>query len=146
MEKLKLKDTAEAVLILIGFFVFGILFSLLFDEETAKLFKIVLLEWGAFPMLCAITGGVVSSKKGFMPFYGILCAAVFIPFMFIFFETNWGLVIAYALFGILGSLFGHFLYIKEIKRIEEGRPETKRKSLIFSLFGKYDRYDTKKYK
>ena len=63
--------------------------------------------------------------------------------MFIFFEANWGLVIAYALFGALGSLFGHFLFLKEVKRIEEGRPEKKRKSIIFSMF---DRYDTKKYK
>ena len=143
MEKLKLKATAEAAAILLGFFIFGILISFLFDEATAELFRLVLLEWGAFPMLCAITGGVVSMKNGFMPLYGILSGAIFLPFMFIFFETNWGLVVAYALFGTLGSLFGHFLYLKEVRRIEEGRPEKRRKSIIFSLF---DRYDTKKYK
>ena len=143
MEKLKLKATAEAAAILLGFFVFGILISLVFDEESAELFRVVLLEWGAFPMLCAITGGVVSSKNGFMPLYGIISAAVFIPFMFLFFEVNWGLVVAYGLFGALGSLFGHWLFLKEVKRIEEGKPEKKRKSIIFSLF---ERYDTKKYK
>ena len=143
MEKLKLKATAEAVAILLGFFIFGILISFLFDEETAGLFRLIILEWGAFPMLCAICGGVVSIKNGFMPFYGILSGAVFLPFMFIFFETNWGLVIAYALFGVLGSLFGHWLYLKEVKRIEEGRPEERRNAIIFSMF---DRYDTKKYK
>ena len=143
MEKLKLKATAEAVAILLGFFIFGILISFLFDEETANLFRIVLLEWGAFPMLCAICGGVISMKNGFMPIYGILCGAIFIPFMFLFFEPNWGLAVAYALFGALGSLFGHWLYLMEIKRIEEGRPEERRKSIIFSMF---DRYDTKKYK
>ncbi|MBE6900314.1 MAG: hypothetical protein E7479_06595 [Ruminococcaceae bacterium] len=143
MEKLKLKATAEAAAILFGFFVFGILLSFLFDEETAELFRIVLLEWGAFPMLCAIVGGVVSMKNGFMPFYGILSGAVFLPFMFLFFETNWGLAAAYAVFGILGSLFGHWLFIREVKRIEEGRPEKHRKSIIFSMF---DRYNTKKYK
>ena len=143
MEKLKIKATAEAVAILLGFFIFGILISFFFDEETANLFRIVLLEWGAFPMLCAICGGVVSMKNGFMPIYGILSGAIFIPFMFLFFETNWGLVIAYALFGAFGSLFGHWLYLKEVKRIEEGRPEKKRKSFIFEMF---DRYDTKKYK
>ena len=143
MEKLKLKATAQAAAILLGLFVFGILVSFLFDEVTAELFRVVLLEWGAFPMLCAITGAVVSSKNGFMPVYGILSALVFVPFMFFFFETNWGLVIAYGLFGALGSLFGHWLYLKEVKRIEEGKPEKKRKSIIFSLF---DRYDTKKYK
>ena len=143
MEKLKLKATAEAAAILLGFFVFGILISLLFDEVTAELFRIVILEWGAFPMLCAICGGVVSMKNGFMPFYGILSGAIFLPFMFLFFEPNWGLAIAYALFGALGSLFGHWLFLKEVKRIEEGRPEKKRKSIIFSMF---DRYDTKKYK
>lgn len=143
MEKLKLKATAEAFAILLGFFVFGILVSFLFDEVTAELFRLIILEWGAFPMLCAIVGGVVSMKNGFMPFYGIISALIFLPFMFIFFETNWALVIAYGLFGFLGSLFGHWLYLKEIKRIEEGRPEKRRKSIIFSLF---DRYDTKKYK
>lgn len=143
MEKLKLKATAEAAAILLGFFVFGILLSFLFDEETAELFRIVLLEWGAFPMLCAIVGGVVSMKNGFMPFYGILSGAIFLPFMFLFFETNWGLAAAYAVFGILGSLFGHWLFIREVKRIEEGRPEKHRKSIIFSMF---DRYNTKKYK
>ena len=143
MEKLKLKATAQAAAILLGFFVFGILVSFLFDEATAELFRLVLLEWGAFPMLCAITGGVVSMKNGFMPLYGILSGAIFLPFMFIFFETNWGLVVAYGLFGALGSLFGHWLFLKEVKRIEEGRPEKHRKSIIFSLF---DRYDTKKYK
>ena len=62
MEKLKLKATAEASVILIGFFVFGILVSFLFDEATGELFRVVLLEWGAFPMLCAICGGVVSME------------------------------------------------------------------------------------
>lgn len=143
MEKLKIKATAEAAAILLGFFVFGILMSLLFDEATAEIFRVVLLEWGAFPMLCAIVGGVVSMKSGFMPVYGIVSGAIFVPFMFLFFETNWGLVIAYAFFGALGSLFGHWLYLKEVKRIEEGKPEKRRKSIIFSMF---DRYDTKKYK
>lgn len=143
MEKLKIKATAEASAILLGFFVFGILVSYLFDKETAELFRLVILEWGSFPMLCAITGGVVSMKNGFMPLYGIFSAVVFLPFMFLFFEMNWGLVVAYGLFGALGSLFGHWLFLKEVKRIEEGRPEKKRKSIIFSLF---DRYDTKNYK
>ncbi len=143
MEKLKLKPTAEASAILLGFFIFGIGVSFLFDEETAKLFRLVILEWGSFPMLCAITGGVVSMKNGFMPLYGIFSGIIFLPFMFLFFETNWGLVVAYALFGMLGSLFGHWLYLKEVKRIEEGLPEKKRKSFIFEMF---DRYDTKKYK
>ncbi len=143
MEKLKLRATAEAAAILLGFFIFGILVSFLFDEVTSELFLVVILEWGAFPMLCAITGGVVSMKNGFMPLYGILSGAIFVPFMFFFFETNWGLVVAYALFGALGSLFGHWLYLKEVKRIEEGKPEKRRKSIIFSIF---DRYDTKKYK
>lgn len=143
MEKLKLKATAEAALLLAGFFVFGILISYLFDEVTAEIFRVVLLEWGAFPMLCAIVGGVVSMKSGFMPLYGILAGGIYIPFMIMFFETNWALVFAYALFGILGSLFGHWLYKKEVKRIEEGRPEKKRKSYILEMF---DRYDTKKYK
>ena len=143
MEKLKLKATAEASAILLGFFVFGILVSFLFDEATAELFRLIILEWGAFPMLCAICGGVVSMKNGFMPLYGILAGAIFVPFMLFFFELNWGLAVAYALFGMLGSLFGHWLYLKEIKRIEEGKPEKKRKSFIFEMF---DRYDTKKYK
>ena len=143
MEKLKIKATAEAAAILLGFFVFGILLSYIFDEATAKLFRIVLLEWGAFPMLCAIIGGVVSMKNGFMPLYGIFAGIIYVPFMLLFFETNWALALAYALFGILGSLFGHWLYKKEVRRIEEGKPEKKRKSYLFEMF---DRYDTKKYK
>lgn len=143
MEKLKIKATAEAAAILLGFFVFGILLSYIFDEATAELFRIVLLEWGAFPMLCAIIGGVVSMKNGFMPLYGIFAGIIYVPFMLLFFETNWALVLAYALFGILGSLFGHWLYKKEVRRIEEGKPEKKRKSYLFEMF---DRYDTKKYK
>ena len=133
MEKLKLKATAEASVILLGFFVFGILVSFLFDEATAELFRLIILEWGAFPMLCAICGGVVSMKNGFMPLYGILAGAIFVPFMLFFFEPNWGLAVAYALFGMLGSLFGHWLYLKEIKRIEEGKPEKKRKSFIYRV-------------
>ena len=143
MEKIKIKATAEAAAILLGFFVFGILLSYIFDEATAELFRIVLLEWGAFPMLCAIIGGVVSMKNGFMPLYGIFAGIIYVPFMLLFFETNWALVLAYALFGILGSLFGHWLYKKEVRRIEEGKPEKKRKSYLFEMF---DRYDTKKYK
>ena len=118
MEKLKIKATAEAATILLGFFVFGILLSYIFDEATAELFRIVLLEWGAFPMLCAIIGGVVSMKNGFMPLYGIFAGLIYVPFMLVFFETNWALVLAYALFGILGSLFGHWLYKKEVRRIK----------------------------
>ncbi len=146
MEKLKLKATVEAAAVLLGFFVFGILVSFLFDEVTKELFLIIILEWGAFPMLCAIVGGVVSAKNGFMPFYGLLCAIIFLPFMFAFFEVNRALVIAYALFGVLGSAFGHWMFLKEVKRIESGKAERKRKSVIFSLLGKYDRYDTKNYK
>mgnify|MGYP003306471501 CR=1 FL=1 len=101
MEKLKLKATAEAFAILLGFFVFGILVSFLFDEATAELFRLLILEWGAFPMLCAICGGVVSMKNGFMPLYGIFAGAVFLPFMFLFFETNWGFAAAYVIFGAL---------------------------------------------
>ena len=127
MEKLKLKATAEALAILLGFFIFGIIVSFFFDEVTAGLFRLVILEWGAFPMLCAICGGVVSMKSGFMPLYGIFAGAVFVPFMLLFFEANLGIVIAYALFGILGSAFGHWLYLKEVKRIEEGKPEKRRK-------------------
>ena len=143
MEKLKIKATAEAAAILLGFFVFGILLSYIFDEATAELFRIVLLEWGAFPMLCAIIGGVVSMKNGFMPLYGIFVGIIYVPFMLLFFEKNWALALAYALFGMLGSLFGHWLYKKEVRRIEEGKPEKKRKSYLFEMF---DRYDTKKYK
>lgn len=143
MEKLKLRPTAEAAAILLGFFIFGIGISFLFDSETAGLFRLIILEWSAFPMLCAIIGGVVSAKNGFMPLYGILSGIIFIPFMLIFFGENWALAAAYAVFGLLGSLFGHWLFRKEVRRIEEGKPEKHRKSIIFSLF---DRYDTKKYK
>ncbi len=143
MEKLKLKATAESLAILIGFYVFGIAVSFLFDKVTGELFRLIILEWGAFPMLSAIVGGVVSSKKGFMPLYGLGAGIAFVIFMLIFFETNWYLALAHILFGILGSLFGHYLYLKEIKRIEEGKPEKVKRSIIFSLF---DRYDTKKYK
>ena len=143
MSKLKIKATAEAVAILLGFFIFGIIVSLFFDEVTAELFRIYILEWGAFPMLCAITGAVVSSKNGFLPLYGFFSGMLFAPFMLMFFEVNWGLCFACVLFGILGSLFGHWLFLKEVKRIEEGKPEKHRKSIIFSMF---DRYDTKKYK
>lgn len=144
MEKLKLKATAEAAAILLGFFAVGIIISFFFDAVTASLFRVIILEWGAFPMLCAIIGGVVSSKNGFMPLYGILSAGILIPFAIFFFEElNWYLVVAYGLLGALGSLFGYFLYLKEIRRIEEGRPEKRKKSIIFSLF---DRYGIKKYK
>ncbi len=143
MEKLKLKPTAEATAILFGFFLFGVGISYLFDKATAELFRLVILEWGSFPMLCAIVGGVVSSKSGFMPLYPITSGAVFAAFMLLFFEVNWYLAIACALFSALGSLYGHYLYLKEVKRIEEGKPEKVKRSIIFSLF---DRYNTKQYK
>ncbi|MBQ6878371.1 MAG: hypothetical protein IJO22_08260 [Oscillospiraceae bacterium] len=84
MEKLKLKATAEAAAILLGFFVFGTLISFLFDEVTAELFRLVILEWGAFPMLCAITGGGCFRQKRIYaalrnPFRSD-CSSVYVPF------------------------------------------------------------------
>ncbi len=144
MNKLNLKATAEATALLFGFFTVGIIISFFFDPVTSSLFRAVILEWGAFPMLCAIIGGVVSSKQNFMPLYGVISGVMLIPFALLFFEElNWYLVIAYGLLGMLGSLFGYFLFLKEVKRIEEGKPEKRRRSVIFSLF---DRYGTKKYK
>ncbi len=143
MKKLNLKATGEASAILAGFFLFGIGISFFFEGETAYFFRIFLLEWSAFPMLSAIVGGVVSMKKGFMPLYGLCAGAIFSIFMLLCFEVNWYLAIANILFGALGSLFGYFLFLKEVKRIEEGKPEKVRRSVIFSLF---DRYNTKQYK
>ncbi len=143
MEKLKLKATAEGLIILFGFYLFGVGISLFFDKATAELFRLVLLEWGAFPMLSAIVGGVVSSKNGFMPLYGLGAGIIFSGFMLLCFEVNWYLALAHILLGYLGSLYGHYLYLKEVKRIEEGKPKKVKRSIIFSLF---DRYDTKKYK
>lgn len=144
MQKLRIKPTLEATAVLLGFFAVFTAISFLFDLSTGNAVRILLYEWGAFPMLCAIVGGVVSEKSGFLPFYGLLSGIVFIPFMYLFYdEQNYYVVLMYVIFGYIGTLFGYFLYRKEVRRIESGSPKEKRKSILLMLF---DRHHIDKYK
>ena len=144
MEKLRIKPTAEAVAILFGFFTALTALSFVFDKGTADAVRVLLYEWGAFPLLCAICGGVVAQKSGFLPLYGILSGLCFIPFMYLFYaEQNYYVILMYAIFGYVGTILGFILYKKEVKRIESGEPPKKRTSILLKLF---DRHHIDKYK
>ena len=144
MEKLKLKPTLEAALILLGFFVVLLAATLLLPTEEGEATRVVILEWGAFPLLCAIVGGVIAQKSGFLPLYGLLSGIVFLPFLlFCFAEKNFYVILAYIVFGYVGTLLGTYLYCKEVRRIENGEKEEHKKPLLLRLF---DRHDLDQYK
>ena len=138
------KPTLTASAILLGFYAVCLAGTLLLPEGTADAVRVVLLEWGAFPMLCAITGGVVSEKSGFMPLFGPLAGLSFLPFLFLCFEEkNLYVILMYMIFGTVGSLFGTFLFRKEVRRIESGEKEEHKKPLLLRLF---DRHNLDQYK
>lgn len=144
MNKLNLKPTGKAVAILFGFFAVLIAISCALESGTADAVRVVIFEWGTFPLLCAITGGVVAKQDGFLPLYGICCGAIFVPFMYAFFaEQNRYVVLMYCIFGYVGTAMGWVLYRKEVRRIEQGRPQQKRKPLLLKLF---DRHHIDQYK
>ena len=145
MEKLKIRKTLPYVGIIAGFYLVLLCLTLFLEGAEAELVRIFLLEWCVFPMLAAITGGVMAQKEGFLPLFGLFAGLVYIPFMYLFFaERTWDVVFMYAVFGYVGSAFGAFLHYKEVKRIEEGRPpKPRRRSFIFKLF---DRHNIDQYK
>lgn len=144
MKKLNLKPTGEAVAILFGFFAVLTAASCAMQAGTADAVRVVIYEWGAFPLLCAIVGGVIARKSGFLPLYGLCCGAIFVPFMYLFYsEQNWYVILMYCIFGYVGTVFGWALFRREVHRIEEGRPEKKRKPLLLKLF---DRHNIDQYK
>ena len=64
MKKLNLKPTGEAAAILFGFFAVLTAASCAMQAGTADAVRVVIYEWGAFPLLCAIVGGVIARKSG----------------------------------------------------------------------------------
>ena len=144
MKKLNFKATGHAAAILFGFFAVLIAISCALEAGTADAVRVVIFEWGAFPLLCAIVGGVVAQKNGFLPLYGLCCGLLFIPFMYAFYsERNWYVILMYCIFGYVGTALGWFLFCKEVRRIEENRPVKKRKPLLLKLF---DRHNIDQYK
>ena len=144
MKRLNLKATGQAAAILLGFFAVLIAISCALEAGTADAVRVVIFEWGAFPLLCAIVGGVVAQKNGFLPLYGLCCGLLFIPFMYAFYsERNWYVILMYCIFGYVGTALGWFLFCKEVRRIEENRPVKKRKPLLLKLF---DRHNIDRYK
>lgn len=145
MKYLKLKETLPYLLILAGFYAVLLALTYFLDFEAGEATRVVLLEWGAFPMLSAIVGGVMAQKIGFMPIYGAFAGIIFVPMMYLcFVEKNWYVVLMYVVFGYVGELFGAFLHYKEVKRIEEGKPPKEyRRPFWFKLF---DRHDIDQYK
>ncbi len=145
MEKLKIRETLPYVGIIAGFYLALLCLTLFINGSEAEIFRIVILEWGAFPMLAAITGGVMAQKEGFLPLFGLFAGVAYIPFMYLFFtEHVWEIVLMYAVFGYVGTAFGAWLHRKEVKRIEEGKPPKPRHhSLLFKLF---DRHNIDQYK
>lgn len=142
--KLKLKETGEGVLILAGFFLVFTAVTYLFEPVTADAVRVVLLEYGAFPLLAAIVGGVIAQKSGFLPLYGLCAGIIFIPFMNLCYpERNFFVVAAYIVLGYIGTLIGYMLWLGELQRIKEGRPPKKHGSFLLKIF---DRYNIKKYK
>ena len=145
MKTLKIKETLPYLGILAGFYIVLLALTYFLDYNTGEATRVVLLEWGAFPMLSAIVGGVMAQKTGFMPVYGVFAGVLFIPIMYLCFnEKNWYIVLMYVVFGYVGELFGTFLHYKEVKRIEEGRPEKEYKRPFW--FKMFDRHDIDKYK
>ncbi len=145
MEKLKIRKTLPYVGIIAGFYLVFLCLTLFMEGAEAEIFRVVILEWSAFPMLAAITGGVMAQKEGFLPLFGLFAGIVYIPFMYLFFvEQVWDAVLMYIIFGYVGTAFGAWLHHKEVKRIEEGKPpKPRRRSFLFKLL---DRHDIDKYK
>ena len=145
MEKLKIRKTLPYVGIIAGFYLVLLCLTLFLEGVEAEAVRVIFLEWGAFPMLAAITGGVMAQKEGFLPLFGLFAGVVFIPFMYLFFvEQSWDVIFMYSVFGYVGTAFGAWLHHKEVKRIEEGKPpKPRRRSFIFKMF---DRHNIDQYK
>lgn len=146
MKNLKFKKTLPYLLIQVGFYaVLTAVTFLIPVEETAEAVRVVIMEFGAFPMLCAITGWVMAEKEGFLPLFGLFSALLFIPFMLMFYSVkSWYLILIFAVLGYAGTLVGYIAYKKEVKRIEEGRPpQKKKKSFLYRLFDRFkmDKFD-----
>ena len=122
MEKLNLKATGQAAAILFGFFSVLTAASCAMEPGTADAVRVVIYEWGAFPLLCAIVGGVVAQKSGFLPLFGISCGAIFVPFMYAFYsEQNWYVVLMYCISAGLCSA-RRFDALKRAVRKKSGSP------------------------
>ena len=65
MKNLNLKPTGEAAAILFGFFAVLTAASCAMQAGTADAVRVVIYEWGAFPLLCAIVAASSPAKAAF---------------------------------------------------------------------------------
>lgn len=75
-----------------------------FGKDTGSFMVILLI---AIPLLCFVAALLHGAKSGFNVFFSIIVAAIFIPSIFIYYNSSaWVYIIIYALTTLIGSALG----------------------------------------
>ncbi|WAA10999.1 hypothetical protein [Fervidibacillus albus] len=76
-----------------------------FEKDTDYIANIVIF----FPLTCLITSIVYGMKNGFHLLFSIIVGLLFIPTMFIYYNTSGlGYIIVYAIVAVIGNFIGSF--------------------------------------
>lgn len=83
-----------------------------FGQDTGSFMVILLI---AIPIVCFVVALLHGAKWGFNVFFSIIVAAIFIPTIFIYYNSSaWVYTVIYALVALIGSALGGFgLHKKE---------------------------------
>lgn len=86
-----------------------------FTFTTVSLFAI-------FPLLCLSCGVVCGRKNGLQLFYPALAGVLFLPSLFLFYDTSiWSFVIIYIFTAFIGVAIGSFIQKNNSGRRSNGR-------------------------
>lgn len=98
----KLKQMLPYVMVIVlGFYLLPA-----FGKDTGSFMVILLI---AIPLLCFVAALLHGAKWGFNVFFSIIVAALFIPTIFIYYNSSaWVYAVIYALVALIGSALGGF--------------------------------------
>lgn len=88
---------------------FYLLPSLIKDTGTAMMMLLVVI-----PLICFVCSVVYGIKNSFNPFYSLIVAILFVPSVFIFYNsTAWIYVLGYGIIALAGNIIGMIFAIKQ---------------------------------
>jgi hypothetical protein len=84
--------------------------SLIKDTGTAMMMLLVVI-----PLICFVCSIVYGIKNSFNPFYALIVAILFVPSIFIFYNsTAWIYVLGYGIIALVGNIIG-MIFCKQTK-------------------------------
>jgi hypothetical protein len=107
MEKTK-KMLPYLIIIILDFYLLPLFIK---DTGTAMMMMLVVI-----PLICFVCSGVYGIKNSFNLYYALLVAILFVPSIFIFYNsTAWVYVLGYGIIALVGNAIGMMFY-KQPKR------------------------------